>query len=320
MNTRAAISMPENARPARGLTLIEMLVTVTLLVIIILGLTAMFIQTRKAFTVGLGNVEYQDAGRVAMDMITRELQQMTPSDYAVPSFDPRRPITALNFYADISPYFITRTNTVWPMLPNGARQDTTNFSIEQLYFVTRYNQQWNIIGYSLLPSDAGNGVGTLYRFSANNVPLTALLGSRSNAVPNSPFDPFILGPPAPPAGRVIDGVVDFRIRAYDRNGVLISAPPNAPPGMMTSPFSGVPPMVFVLNRQNGDVAYDFSSNAVPAYVEVELGVMETPALNGLSAFTNSPTAFYHYLTNHAAQVHIFRQRVAVAAVDPTAYP
>ncbi|HXD01579.1 MAG TPA: hypothetical protein VN048_19745 [Verrucomicrobiae bacterium] len=320
---------PSTIHRLSGLSLIEILVTVTLLVVIILGLTAMFNQTRKAFTVGLGNVDYQDAGRTAMDLITRDLEQMVPTSYSTyPNAYPPAGnyLNAVNFYADISPAFAT--NVPWNM----TSTDSTNFSMERLFFVTRYNQQWNAIGYRLLASDASAGVGTLYRYSTNNVAVSNLVTSGFT------FANFFTEPPLPPPSfsRVVDGVVDFRIRAYDTNGLLIPTAftpfnggfiGNVNSNFLNSGIVPLPPGPSYLTtnigyslQSTGDYDYVFCNIAVPAYVEVELGIMESPTLARLQALTNSPTAYMQFLTSHAGQVHIFRQRITIPAVDSAAYP
>lgn len=310
------------------------MVTVTLLVVIILGLTAMFNQTRKAFTIGLSNVDYQDAGRTAMDLIARDLEQMVPSDYSTYDFyaAAKSPgsysyANGLNFYADVSPGF----NYVAWSTPSG---DATNFSLERLYFVTRYNQQLNAVGYRLVPSDVANGVGTLYRFSTNAVPVSSL------AAFGYQINNFITDPPALPASfsRVVDGVVDFRIRTYDRNGLLIptvstplyggfvSNAANLTTGVANfdpaAPFTST--NIYYSREYTGDYLYGFYTNAIPAYVEIELGILESPTLAQLQALTNSAgtlgSPYWQYLTNHTGQVHIFRQRVTIPAADPAAYP
>ena len=305
------------------------MVTVTLLVVIILGLTAMFNQTRKAFTVGLGNVDYQDAGRTAMDLITRELEQISPTYYSTYNGgNPNSYLNAMNFYVDLSPAY--NTNVAWPMTAG----DTTNFSMERLFFVNRYNQQWNAIGYRFIRSDTITGIGTLYRYASNNISLPSLLTSGST------FDNFFFDPPLPQINtnlsRVVDGVVDFRIRAYDRNGLLIPTAftpfnggfiGNAYSNFLTSGIVPSPPVDSFIStnigysrQATGDYDYVFCNTAVPAYVDVELGILESPTLTRLQALTNTPAAFMQFLTNHAGQVHIFRQRVTIPAVDSTAYP
>jgi hypothetical protein len=338
-----------------GLSLIEILVTVALLVVIILGLTAMFDQTRKAFTVGLGNVDYQDAGRTAMDLITRDLQQMTPTYYSTYNYEAAlfdgfayQYTNGLNFYSAPSASF--RTSPAWPM----SAGDTTNFSLEDLYFTTGYNHQLSAIGYRLSPSDVAAGVGTLYRFSSNSVvDPRSLLPTQIPQGPVAQLDNFRNYPsyPGPSMNRVVDGVVDFRIQAFDRNGLLIPTPTNVYFVRNTNPFINptvtavftgnasfdnnwwndpntdfVNTNVQYIRRFTGDYTYLFYSNAVPAYVEVELGIMESPTYARLQALTNTillpvnQSAYWNFLTNHAGQVHIFRQRITIPAADPAAYP
>ena len=62
----------------------------------------------------------------------------------------------------------------------------------------------------------------------------------------------------------------------------------------------------------------FVSNAIPASVEVELGILEERAAERARSIT-SPTARYNYLTNEVGKVHLFRWRVPVRNVDPRAY-
>ena len=310
---RRFLSVVTAGRDRRGMTLIEVMVAVALLSVIMLGLTAMFSQTRKAFTLGLANVEYQEAGRAAMEIITREVQQTTPTDYTTYPGTNGQYGNGLNFYVNLTPG--VNTNLVWQMIGT----DHTNFSFESLFFVTRYNQQWKAIGYRLMGADAATGVGTLYRYEADNVSLANLLGSATGLSPVS--DEFMTDPPSPNPvfgtfGRVVDNVVDFRVRAYDKDGQTIFYP--APPGANRGENAG--DTIFTALFESGDINYIFASNAVPAYVEVELGVMETPTVQRLQVLTNTPVAYWSYLTNHAAEVHIFRQRISIPAVDPSVYP
>ena len=67
----------------------------------------------------------------------------------------------------------------------------------------------------------------------------------------------------------------------------------------------------------------FSANALPAYLEVEMGILEDRTLARYNAMTNSGvgpgTIAWAYLLNHAAQVHIFRQRIPIRNVNPAGY-
>ena len=64
--------------------------------------------------------------------------------------------------------------------------------------------------------------------------------------------------------------------------------------------------------------YEFSNNIVPAYVEVEVGILEPAVLKTYNSIPNL-AARANYLSNHAGNVEIFRQRIAVRNVDPLAY-
>jgi len=61
----------------------------------------------------------------------------------------------------------------------------------------------------------------------------------------------------------------------------------------------------------------FVSNAVPAFVELEIGVLESDVLKRWRGM--SPVAGANYLSNHVAQVHIFRQRIPIRNADYSAY-
>ena len=69
-----------STRPRRGFSLVEILVTVALLSVIILGLVAMFNQTRRAFTSSITQVDVLESGRSAADLIAREMEQMTAAN------------------------------------------------------------------------------------------------------------------------------------------------------------------------------------------------------------------------------------------------
>src|SRR5579872_1701533 len=75
----AELAPPE--RSERALTVLEMLVATTLLSLIIVGLTAMFVQTQRAFKLGLKQNDVNDAGRTVVDMITHDISQMADAQH-----------------------------------------------------------------------------------------------------------------------------------------------------------------------------------------------------------------------------------------------
>ena len=90
--------------------------------------------------------------------------------------------------------------------------------------------------------------------------------------------------PADDAGfhRVIDGVVHFNLIPYDTNGVPLS-------------FTNV-----------------YTANFFPAYVDMELGIVEPKTLDQFRARLDKlPGVAQNYLTNRVERVHMFKQRIPI---------
>lgn len=283
-------------RGSRGFTLIEIMVVILLLAVIVLGLMAMFDETQRAFRAGMAQTDVMEAGRMYNDMIVRELEQVTPS-YRT---------NALNFFAEIPNSF-----TPQPQALPGDTMMRTNI-LEDLFFMTRNNQTWNGIGY-YVRTNAGYGgfvdpVGTLYRFETN-IPV-----SQFNATPWQAFQTYLAAtnPPSINISKIMDGVVEFRVHCFDTNGDLLTGF-----SYVTNNYVNISNALPAM-APNEMSFYAFSNNIVPAYVEVELGVLEPAVLRRYKSIP-APIAKYNFLSNHAGNVEIFRQRIAIRNVDPSAY-
>jgi prepilin-type N-terminal cleavage/methylation domain-containing protein len=270
----------------RGFSLVEILVTVALLSVIILGLVAMFNQTRRAFTSSITQVDVLESGRDAAGLIAQEMEQMAAAGS----------VNVTNFYV--------QTTSQQPMFQTLVdASDVRTNTLQAVFFLTRLNQTWTGVGYRVFP---GDGVGTLYRYSGNNIsatngPLLTLQWSNFNygVTASGPGTNFT---------RIMDGVVNFRIRAYDTNGNQLA--------------NIVTPTVIATNYfvpMADDHYYQMTSNSLPAYVEIELGVLEDRALARYQALSNNPTIGLNYLANHPGQVHMFRQRIPIRNVSSAAY-
>jgi type II secretory pathway pseudopilin PulG len=285
--------------PSLAFSLLEILVAVALLSFIILGLLSMFLQTQKAFRNSMKQVDVLEAGRAATDFLSRELSQITPS---------QMPLT-MNFYAAGSFSF---NNPLYQQLPGSVEQRTN--IVQKLFFISRYNQDWIGTGYQVISDYTNAGVGTLYRFSTN----------RARAQTPLLFTDYINAPLAR-LNRVVDGIVHFRVRAFATNGFPIE-PMNSPilgfrpnadtNGMVQMQFSTGQWEVSVPDQAD----YYFTSNAVPAFVEIEVGILEPPIFERWRGIgSGNVAAQLNYLSNHVANVHIFRQRIPIQNVDYTAY-
>jgi prepilin-type N-terminal cleavage/methylation domain-containing protein len=284
-------------------TLIEIMVVVVLLAVIVIGLMAMFNQTQRAFRAGMAQTDILEAGRMFTDLLVRDVEQMTPSYQT----------NAVNFYVDIPNYSPEQV-----VLPANGGVPRTNV-LEDMFFLTRYNQTWKAVGYYVRSStNAGYGgyienAGSLYRFETNMSIL------QFNGNPSLPFRTYLNatnfpGPAAIPAAnvaKVLDGVVEFRVHCYDTNGVLLDGN-----SFVSNNF------VMIRNSTTsypGEVGlYAFSNNIVPAFVEVQLGVLEPAVLKKYNSIPD-PVTRSNFLASHAGNVQLFRERISIRNVDPSAY-
>lgn len=301
----------------RGFSLVEIMVAVTLTSVIVLGLMAMFTQTQRAFQLGMNQSDVLEAGRMATDLIVREMEQIAPSGLNGTN------VNAISFYASpinadpnapaIQPAGYTPFKQ---SLPGVAAPDGRENVLEDLYFVTRVNQTWTGIGYYVRTNGSFRSgwepVGSLYRVENS---LSAF--QMGNQLGLSPINAFFFG--TTNVSKILDGVVQFTVRAYDVNGDLITpdSPEYGPSPVLPQvrqDYSFPPPA----NVNTLQPRYSFFSNAVPAFVELEIGVLEDQTYQ---RYRNIPIAAAReaFLKEHAGNVHVFRQRIPIRNVDVTAY-
>ena len=282
-------------RVAAAFTLVEIMVVMILLSVIVLGLMAMFNQTQRAFRAGMAQTDQLEGGRMFTDLITRDLQQVTPTHQT----------NGMNFFAQIPGYAPLRQT-----LPASSLSRTD--IIQNLYFTSRYNQTWSGIGYYIRtnPSYFGNInlIGTLYRFQTN-IPISQMSGDYSLM----PFLTYLNATNQLNISKILDGVVEFRVHCFDLDGRLLT---NGSPSIVSNNFWTI---TNSLVMAPGEVDfYGFSNNLVPAYVEVQVGVLEPAVLKRYRSIPD-PIVQSNFLASHAGNVQLFRQRIAIRNVDPSAY-
>ncbi len=279
-------------------TLIEIMVVMALLSVIILGLMAMFDQTQKAFRTGMSQTDRLEGGRMFADLLLHDLEEITPCYQT----------NGMNFYAQIPNY----GPLVGPLVQNlpGSTLPRTNI-LENLFFLSRNNQTWSGIGYFVRTNDnMGFGgpldlVGTLYRFETN-VPVSQMQGDNSLL----PYNTYLNATNRFSISKVLDGVVDFRVHCYDTNGYLLTGT-----NIINNSFFDISNSLVIPNEVS---FYGFSNNIVPAYVEVQLGVLDPDVLKRFNSIPD-PQARSQFLASHAGSVQLFRQRIAIRNVNPCAY-
>ncbi len=284
---------PAQAFSRAAFTLIEIMVVVVLLSVIILGLMAMFTQTQRAFRAGMAQVDVLEGGRMGMELIRREIQAMTPGGV-------HGEIVATNYFLQL--------NNINTQSLVGTTSLRTNL-MDDVFFLVRLNQNWIGIGYFVRPdSGLGGGtgsVGTLYRFQTNT---TIAQFDQNPARLFAAFNSVRQMQNPPNVSRILNGVVDFKMRAYGTNGYWIN------PGL-SGRISTNSSWSYLLPAE---ADYSFTNNAVPAAVEFELGILETQIYERYKSIP-VPAAQESFLQNQAGHVHIFRQRVSIRNVDPAAY-
>ncbi|MGC3957916.1 MAG: hypothetical protein QM813_08235 [Verrucomicrobiota bacterium] len=294
---------------AAAFSLIEVLVVTGLLSIIIIGLVMMFAQTQRAYKLGTTQVDVLEGGRMATDLITRDLQQMAASPYNTTNF----------FAATLGTLPATgdRYEPLTQILPGSANLRTN--LLQEVFFLTRENQKWTAVGYFVRTNDTGatigfpgGGAGSLYRFETNYT------DSVLRRFPLQPWWDFVAAAVQTNlASRVLEGVVHFKMRTFTPTGVWIVTN-NYSADLYPGVFGRMPGSASTY-YPFGEAPYlFFSSNAIPAAVEVELGVLEAREIERARAIS-SPSARAKYLTDQAGKVHLFRWRVPVRNVDSTVY-
>jgi len=260
------------------------MVAVALLAVIITALLTMFYETQRAFRGGASQVDVLEGGRSSTQLIGREVQEIYPAATS----------NVVDFLAVPSP----KGQPLVQTLPGG--EERANL-LQDLTFVTRFNDDWTVIAYRV--ADANLGVGALFRwsFQTNLSQLKRVVDfAAAGWVPDPAAD-----------SRVIDGVIHFRVSAYDANGVLIPAE-----NIKFSPSPALPTVTgvgyaFPTNFVLGPVA---GFPALPASIEVELGILEPQALAAFRARTNIPSFnAQQFLRDRANRVHLFKQRIPLRA-------
>ncbi len=187
--------------------------------------------------------------------------------------------------------------------------------LESFFSLSRQNingsSSWVGTGYVVNTNSPDGALYPLYRFYMTTNTMSGTPASLYNAFTSNPLTN------SPPWSHLMDGVVDLTVRAYDPNGFWMT---NTYPffnGSTGSTNNNVYFLPFAFGSGFGETGFYMFSNTVPATVEVELGVLEDAVLQRAEGLSGA--AQTNYLSDHAGQVHLFRQRVLIRNVDPTAY-
>lgn len=191
-------------REQMALTLLELMVAISLLSIIILGLYMMFDRTQSAFRGSMTQVDLLESARIALQMISREVEQAEASHVTV----------GTNFYvADLT-------------VPSPLTQTTLDgvphtFRLQEFFFLNK-QENWKGIAYLIAAPSTNtvdmvlytNGVGTLVRWEGTVTNINLFN-------PNDLLTNYLSGANTTNYQRVADGVVNLSLRGYDTNHYLL---------------------------------------------------------------------------------------------------
>jgi type II secretory pathway pseudopilin PulG len=280
---------PSTFNSSRAFTIIEVMVVVVLLALIVIALMAVFTGTQKAFRSTITQTDVLEGGRAAMDLIAGDLRQMSPS------LDVSN--GAVNLYVAVD----STTLLVQSLPPSGNNR--TNM-LEKIFILTRNNQTWTGTGYAV-DTNSASSINPLYRFS---------ISTNVGVNPAILFNIFFTNNYFAGMSHLLDGVVDFRVRAFDTAGQW----------MTNNYLSGSQAItnlnVYYLPPVWGETGFYMFSNTLPAAVEIQMGTLEDRTLQRASIWPNGNAAQINYLGQQAGGVHVFRQRVSIPNLDPAAYP
>lgn len=317
-------------RSRQGMTLLELMVSMALLTVIILGLYSMFEQTQKALLRGGEEVDVQETARSAFRVMLSQVDEVAAAGvfYATNfNVSPAQP------YQGFSTNFLVRQNTnrldpanpdyliqglvgtdpVTGLVPNERRHELQDF-----FFLTREGRDWKCTGYfvrataepkDLLvprPGDSAlwqQGVGSLYRFELKTNYLrmndlflqTNVANFFVNPTTGSTVDDPSASRVFSTVHRVADGIVHLRVITHT-NGAMV---PLIGGVNNLTPADNVPSHSVTLTNQQ-----------TPSHIEIELGVLEPKTL-GLARSIPAGVGASNLLYRSAGNVLMFRARVPV---------
>lgn len=337
------VAAQKGLRTKAAFTITELMVAVSLMSLIVIALYAMFNQTQKAMRANEAQVDSTERGRGVLELVSREfesaragmrfgvtnlwvdemvgLPKLQGDLLAGSSVAPRTNVFSAGFY-------LTKSGKAWRGVGYTVLQRTNDGTLDLL-----------------TPPPAG--MGSLYRYE------TPEAGISYGFPSNSLFQGFVSNAPSisfrPVAAtnlmfsQICDGVVHFRLTPYDTRGramvansALVNLTNALDPNYMLArfdpafkpyPYSNkeldvTNALLFANVALQMDPAFtaltvsSFRSNALPAYLELELGVLEPDTMRQYNQMIKDGlvTRAEELLAKRISKVQIFRKRIPLRTV------
>ena len=337
-------SRHDNARlrasRSRAFTILELLVAVSVMTLIIYVLYALFNQTQMALRKNASQVDVNEGGRAAMEMIVRELSQMEVSGYpAITDLQTKLTYSgSKSFFSRVTPGESVALRMAYQSDAMPPEEDA--WAIEQGFrtnilqdftFTSRGDSGFHVTSYRVI--DVDSGVGTLARYRTNG---TLRVTAPGQALLNKTeiFNRFYFEPVANTSAEafepITDGVIHLRITPYDQLGrplghgykydyedrlglnldrrgaagqVLFPLPPD--PSAPNPPVDGT----LIQDRYAQSQAQFYG--ALPSYFDVEMAVIAPRVLKQVRSLPPDPEVRANFLGRQIGKVTLFRQRVPI---------
>lgn len=309
-------------------TVIELMLAVAILGVIIFALYSVFNETQRALRRSETHTDVAQKARAIAEMIGTELEQAQPTMSF--SISNNFLVKEINMLGGLERQYVPEEYVMES--PDPAILRRTNF-IHNIFFYNNRTNAWQGIGYRVVYFT--NGVGALQRFETNvfgHKPFANLGASNfltlsltnyayrhiADGVVHLTFIPY------DHKGRRLGWDTDnHTIAGYDTNQYLVvrrrfnggidtSRSDTTDTNVSTVLLQEAIPTLPNTPNLQYTTAFRFLSNALPAYIEMEFGMLEPETLAQYYTMLDdqNPNA-PKFLQRQISKVHLFRQRIPI---------
>lgn len=321
--TLAPYSLRRRCR--RAFSLMELMLAVGIMGLIVAALYTVFDHTQRALRANVNQTDVLEGGRFAMELLVQDLRGLSaagqsPETNFLYSLSPAINVDALSSLkpADLlKRYYETNVPKDFSgYLPTVQVLDfgktlRTNV-LEEMFIFSRTGVRSAGTAYRVI--NVRDGVGTLARYSFEH---------DNRIIPPGLLSISSLRQYATNYAQLLDGVVHFRVQAFDALGYPMTwtnrewyAGTNAAANTAYGYRLGEDLQLDADTRLNTETLTVFRSNALPSAVELEVGVLEPDTLAQFRQLPSGSAFAERFLSNHAGRVQLFRQRVPIWQAPP----
>ena len=313
-----------------------MMVAVAVSTIITFVLFAVFNQTQKAFRASINQVDTLESGRAVLEIVSTDLEMAVPLN-----------LTDLGTSFSVTNFVVTTADNQRVLgMPQVIGESmnppllVTNI-LQEAFFVKRQNEFYEFVGYRVIAPPTP-GFARLMRYNSGEYlyddvqsPTNGFVSSEFvldhlvdfNKLVDEIYDYNVssttYGELLPPYEMqpVADGVVHFRVIPSDGLGYewtddrfeflidefedgRIPVDPRVNFTLEPGPSDDFPPF-----------RVTFSVDRMPAFVDIELGVLDPRAIETLQQMTPGTQVYADFLNASAGQIHLFRRRLPIRSVQ-----